>query len=265
MTRIDNAFAAAKKQKRAALITFIMGGDHGLGATADLLRALPDAGADIIEVGIPFSDPMADGPTIQAAGLRALKAGATLAGILKTVSAWRKGNKTTPVVLMGYYNPIYRYGIEKFCKDATKAGVDGLIIVDLPPEEEGEVRPYIDASPIKLIRLIAPTTPDKRLYNILKTAEGFVYFISMTGVTGGASANISMTKEYVAHLRRFTKTPIAVGFGIRTVEQAKKIGRFASAIVVGSAIISVMEKKKTKKTAVKAAATFVGQLAKALR
>jgi tryptophan synthase alpha chain len=265
MNRIDNAFAAAKKQKRAALIPFIMGGDHGLGVTADLLKALPKAGADLIEIGIPFSDPMADGPTIQAAGLRALKAGATVAGILKTVAAWRKQNKTTPVILMGYYNPIYRYGAEKFCKDAAKSGVDGLIIVDLPPEEEGEIRPYIDASPIKLIRLIAPTTPDKRLYQIMKTVEGFIYFISMTGVTGGASANISLTKEYVTHLRRFTKIPIAVGFGIRTVEQAKKIGRFANAIVVGSAIINVMEKKKDKKAAVKAAVTFVSSLAKALR
>jgi len=265
MSRLSTKFAEVKKQKRTALIPFIMGGDGGLSATAELLRALPKAGADIIEIGMPFSDPVADGPVIQEAGLRALKSGTTIGGILKVIREWRKTDAKTPVILMGYYNPIYRYGAEKFCKDAAKAGVDGMIIVDLPPEEEQELRPYAEQHGLHFIRLIAPTTGDKRLYALMKGAGGFIYFISVTGITGGLSVGISVIKEYVTHLRRFTKLPIAVGFGIRTVEQAKKIGKFSSAIVVGSALIDVMAKKKSQKAAVKAGAAFVASLAKAIK
>jgi tryptophan synthase alpha chain len=265
LSRISTRFAEVKKQKRAALIPFIMGGDPDMKTTAALLEALPEAGADMIEIGMPFSDPMADGPAIQAAGLRALKAGTTLHSILKLLQAFRKKDAKTPVILMGYYNPIYRYGAEKFCKDAAKAGADGMIIVDLPPEEEQEVKPFAEANQLHFIRLIAPTTDDKRLYGLMKTAGGFIYYISVTGITGSTSAGISEIKDHVIHLRRFTKLPIAVGFGIRTPEQAKKIGRFANAVVVGSALVNVIAKKKNKKAAVKAGADFVNQLAKTLK
>jgi tryptophan synthase alpha chain len=265
VSRISERFAELKKQKRAGLIPFIMGGDPTLSATAALLKSLPEAGADLIEIGIPFSDPMADGPVIQAAGLRALKAGTSVHDILKLVHDFRKHDNETPIILMGYYNPVYRYGIEDFCADAAKAGVDGLIIVDLPPEEERELKPHLEASNLVTIRLMAPTSSDKRLMQLARTAQGFVYYIAMTGVTGGQSASISELKEQVIHVRRFTKLPVAVGFGIRTPEQAKKIGRFASAVVVGSALVDVMAKKKTQKSALAAGLTFVRSLAKALR
>ena len=265
MSRIDACFAEMKKKKRAALIPFIMGGDPSLSTSAAVLAALPKAGADLIEIGMPFSDPMADGPTIQAAGRRALKAGATVSGILKLVRGFRAKDNKTPIILMGYYNPIFHYGPKKFCSDAAKAGVDGLIIVDLPPEEERAVRPHATQNKLSIIRLIAPTTNDKRLYSITRTASGFVYYISVTGTTGEGSANINDLRDELIHVHRFTPLPIAVGFGIRTPNQAARIGRFAHAVVVGSALIEAMEGKKSRQAAVGAATAFIRSMAKALR
>ena len=217
---------------------------------------------------MPFSDPMADGPTIQAAGKRALDAGATLPGMLKLVKDFRAKNDTTPLILMGYYNPVYRYGPEKFCRDATAVGVDGVILVDLPPEEEEEIRPYLNASGLKLIRLIAPTSAGKdqkgRLPMLSASAGGFVYYISITGITGAASADSGLLRKQVENLRRYTKLPVAVGFGIRTAEQVKEMAQFADAVVVGSALVNVVSGKDTA-SAVASAKEFVSSLAKGLQ
>lgn len=239
-SRIETTFAHLKTQKRAALIPFIMGYDPDAATTAKLLEALPVAGADLIEIGMPFSDPMADGPVIQAAGLRALKAGATVAGILSLVENFRKSNPTTPIILMGYYNPVYRYGAEQFCHDAVAAGVDGVIIVDLPPEEEQEIRPYLESSGLKLIRLIAPTSDDERIKLLSASASGFIYYISITGITGAKSADTGALQHKVVHLREYTPLPIAVGFGIKTAQHVKDTAPFADAIVVGSALVEVI-------------------------
>jgi len=240
-SRIETTFANLKG-KRAALIPFIMGYDPDAATTSALLEALPAAGADIIEIGMPFSDPMADGPTIQAAGLRALSAGATVAKILELVKTFRKKNDTTPIILMGYFNPVYRYGNEKFCKDATAAGVDGIILVDLPPEEENEMTPYLNASGLKLIRLIAPTSTGDRLKLLTKSASGFVYYISVAGITGAKSASADSLKAQVNEIRKNTSLPVAVGFGIRTAAQVKEVAQIADAVVVGSALVDVLHK-----------------------
>lgn len=255
--RIETIFAKLKG-KRAALIPFIMGYDPDAKTTAELLEALPDAGADLIEIGIPFSDPMADGPTIQAAGLRALSAGATVAKILELVKNFRKKNNETPIILMGYFNPIYRYGNEKFCRDAAAAGVDGLILVDLPPEEEGELTPHLGT--IKLIRLIAPTSTGERLKLLTKSASGFVYYISVAGITGAKSASADSLKAQVAAIRKATTLPVAVGFGIKTPTQVKEVSQIADAVVVGSALVDVLQKSGKE-----AAITFVKELAVALK
>jgi len=260
--RIEKTFEKLRAEKRAALIPFIMGYDPDVAACAAILAGLPAAGADIIEIGIPFSDPMADGPVIQAAGLRALKAGATLAGILKLVKEFRSKNTDTPIILMGYFNPIYRYGNEKFCKDATAAGVDGIILVDLPPEEEQEMRPYLDASGLKLIRLIAPTSGNDRLKLLCASASGFVYYISVTGITGAKAADTGTLKTKMAQLRQYTQLPIAVGFGIKTVEQVKQVAATSDAVVVGSALVDAISKQKD---AAAAASRFVTDLAKCLK
>lgn len=261
-TRIESTFAKLKTENRAALIPFIMGYDPDAKTSAAILDALPKAGADLIEIGMPFSDPMADGPVIEAAGHRALKAGASVAGILELVRGFRKNHPDTPIILMGYFNPIYRYGYERFCKDAAAAGVDGLILVDLPPEEEGEIKPYLDANGLKLIRLIAPTSDDKRLPTLAASASGFVYYISVTGITGAKSANVENLKSQLAHVQKFTKLPVAVGFGIKTAAQVKDVAAIADAVVVGSALVDVIAKSKD---AAKAAADFVSDLAKGLR
>lgn len=258
--RITQCFSALSTQNRAALIPFIMGYDPDAKTTAALLAALPAAGADIIEIGIPFSDPMADGKAIQQAGKRALDAGATVAGILELVRGFRTGNATTPIILMGYYNPIYYYGGEKFCADASAAGVDGLILVDLPPEEENELRPALDRHGMNLIRLIAPTSGDNRLEPLCKSAGGFVYYISITGITGTASADSSALKAKVDHLRNFTKLPIAVGFGIKTAEQVVDVASYADAVVVGSALVDIIAQKGTD-----AGLEFIRSLAKGLQ
>ena len=239
-TRIDTRFAELKKEGRAAFVTFVMCGDPDLATSLEIIRALPKAGADIIEIGMPFTDPMADGPAIQAAGLRALKAGTTLKKTLQVVRDFRKGDNVTPVVLMGYYNPIYIYGVEKFLPDAKAAGVDGLIIVDLPPEEDTELCiPALKAG-LNLIRLATPTTDDKRLPAVLANTSGFVYYVSITGITGSASADTTQVAAAVARIKRHTQLPVCVGFGIRTPEAAAGIAQAANGAVIGSALIDAL-------------------------
>jgi len=237
MSRLGPRFAELKAQNRAAFIAFITAGDPNAETTAALLARLPEAGADVIELGIPFSDPMADGPAIQASSLRALDAGMTLPKVLDLVRALRKTNKKTPIVLMGYYNPIHKYGTAKFAKDAGEAGVDGLITVDLPPEEDEVLRLPANAHGIDIVRLATPTSDDHRLKTILNGAGGFLYYVSITGVTGTKSFAEGEVRAAIARLQAATPLPCAVGFGIKTPEQAKGIATFADAAVVGSAIV----------------------------
>jgi tryptophan synthase alpha chain len=239
-TRIDARFAELKKQDRAAFITFLMAGDPDPATSLAIIKALPGAGADIIEIGMPFTDPMADGPAIQAAGLRALKAGMTLKKTLAMVREFRTGDATTPLVLMGYYNPIYIYGVDKFLADAKSAGVDGLIIVDLPPEEDTELCLPAMRAGLNFIRLATPTTDDKRLPAVLANTSGFVYYVSITGITGSASADTAVVGEAVARIKRHTKLPVCVGFGIRTPEAARGIAQHADGAVVGTALVDAL-------------------------
>lgn len=272
MSRLERRFAKLKlEEKRAALITYIMASDPTIEISEQILNALPEAGADIIELGMAFSDPMADGPTIQDAANRALSAGATMAKTLEILYKFRQKNSETPVILMGYYNPILRYGIKEFCHDANLAGADGLIIVDLPPEEDAELAHYADEKGISIIRLISPTTPEERLERILQNTSGFVYYISMAGVTGAKSVNPSTVVPYVNNIRRFTKLPVAVGFGIKSPEQAREIGKYADAVVVGSAIVNKIgdyaktySSKSDPKQLVKTITDFVKSLRSAL-
>jgi tryptophan synthase alpha chain len=239
-TRIDARFAELKKQDRAAFITFLMAGDPDQATSLDIIKALPKAGADIIEIGMPFTDPMADGPAIQAAGLRALKAGMTLKKTLAMVREFRAGDATTPLVLMGYYNPIYIYGVDKFLTDAKSAGVDGLIIVDLPPEEDTELCLPAMRAGLNFIRLATPTTDDKRLPAVLANTSGFVYYVSITGITGSASADTAVVGQAVARIKRHTQLPVCVGFGIRTPEAARGIAQRADGAVVGTALVDAL-------------------------
>ncbi len=239
-TRIDRRFAALKQEGRAALVTFTMAGDPDYATSVALLKALPKAGADVIELGMPFTDPMADGPAIQAAGLRALHAGQTLKKTLAAVREFRAGDDATPLVLMGYYNPIYLYGVDRFLADATAAGVDGLIVVDLPPEEDGELcLPALHAG-LNFIRLATPTTDDKRLSTVLTNTSGFVYYVSITGITGSAAPDAGRVAAAVARIKRHTKLPVCVGFGVRTAEQARAIAQGADGVVVGSALVEAV-------------------------
>jgi tryptophan synthase alpha chain len=239
-TRIERRFAALHEEGRAALVTFTMAGDPDYDAALAILKALPKAGADVIELGMPFTDPMADGPAIQAAGLRALKAGQTLKRTLAAVRDFRAGDDATPVVLMGYYNPIYIYGVEKFLADAGTAGVDGLIVVDLPPEEDAELcLPALKAG-LNFIRLATPTTDDKRLPAVLANTSGFVYYVSITGITGAAAPDTGKVTSAVARIKRHTRLPVCVGFGVRTAEQARAIAEVAAGVVVGSALIEAV-------------------------
>ena len=239
--RIERRFAALAADGRAGLVTFTMMGDPDIETSFAILEGLADAGADIIEIGSPFTDPMADGPVIQRAGQRALKAGITLTGTLELVRRFRARDDVTPLVLMGYYNPIYIYGVERFLDDALAAGLDGVIVVDLPPEEDGELcRPALDAG-LSFVRLVAPTTDEARLPAVLTNTSGFVYYISITGITGAAGAAASATGAAVARLRRHTALPIAVGFGIKTPEQAAEVARVADGVVVGSALVAAIE------------------------
>jgi tryptophan synthase alpha chain len=269
-TRIDARFAELKKQGRSAFITFLMAGDPDPKTSLELLKALPKAGADIIEIGMPFTDPMADGPAIQAAGLRALKAGMTLRKTLELVRGFRKEDAATPLVLMGYYNPIYIYGVDKFLTDAKAAGVDGLIIVDLPPEEDAELCLPAMKAGLNFIRLATPTTDDKRLPAVLANTSGFVYYVSITGITGSASADTAVVGDAVARIKRHTKLPVCVGFGIRTPEAAGGIARKADGAVVGTALVDALrssldaEDRATAKT-VNAVADLAASLAQGVR
>ncbi|MAO54892.1 MAG: tryptophan synthase subunit alpha [Rhodospirillaceae bacterium] len=239
-TRITRKFAALKAEGRAGLVTFLTAGDPTPEASEDILLGIAEAGADLIEIGMPFSDPMADGPAIQASSLRALKAGMTLPKTLEIVRSFRKKDDDTPIILMGYFNPIYIYGVDRFLTDAREAGIDGLIVVDLPPEEEGELcLPAIEAG-LNFIYLTAPTTDDKRLPKVVKHASGFVYYVSITGITGTKSADAGQVGEAVARIRRHTDLPVAVGFGIKTPDQAAEIAKVADAAVVGSALVQVI-------------------------
>jgi tryptophan synthase alpha chain len=241
-TRIDRRFAALKDEGRAALVTFIEAGDPDYDTALAILKALPQAGADLIELGVPFTDPMADGPAIQAAGLRALKAGQTLKRTLALVAEFRRGDDSTPIVLMGYYNPIYVYGVAQFLADAKSAGVDGLIIVDLPPEEDTELcLPALQAG-FNFIRLATPTTDDKRLPAVLANTSGFVYYVSITGITGSAAPDAGKVGAAVARIKRHTGLPVCVGFGVRTADQARALAEGADGVVVGSALVDTVAK-----------------------
>jgi tryptophan synthase alpha chain len=239
-TRIDACFAELKKQRRSAFVTYVMAGDPDPATALAIVKALPKAGADIIELGIPFTDPMADGPSIQASGLRALKAGMTLKKTLDLVRGFRSDDNATPLVLMGYYNPIYIYGVDKFLADAKSAGVDGLIIVDLPPEEDTELcLPAIKAG-LNFIRLATPTTDDKRLPAVLANTSGFVYYVAIAGITGTASADAKVVGEAVSRIKKHTSLPVCVGFGIRTPENARNIAERADGSVVGTALVDAL-------------------------
>jgi tryptophan synthase alpha chain len=236
-TRIDRRFAELAGAGRSGLVTFVMAGDPDTATSLALLKALPQAGADVIEVGMPFTDPMADGPAIQAAGLRALRAGQSLAKTLALVREFRKSEDATPIVLMGYYNPIYIYGVDRFLVDAKAAGVDGLIVVDLPPEEDTELCVPALKAGLHFIRLATPTTDDKRLPTVLTNTSGFVYYVSITGITGAAAPDAVRVRDAVARIKRHTNLPVAVGFGVRDAASAAAIAAGAEAVVVGSALV----------------------------
>ncbi|MER8519027.1 tryptophan synthase subunit alpha [Mesorhizobium sp. M0643] len=269
-TRIDRRMAKLKAEGRPALVTYFMGGDPDYDTSLSIMKALPDAGSDIIELGMPFSDPMADGPAIQAAGLRALKGGQTLVKTLKMASEFRAGDSETPIVLMGYYNPIYIYGVERFLSDALASGIDGLIVVDLPPEMDEELCiPALKAG-INFIRLATPTTDDKRLPKVLQNTSGFVYYVSMTGITGSALADTGKVAAAVKRIKSHTDLPICVGFGVKTAEQARTIGASADGVVVGTAIVNAVANvlgPKGEKTAdpAEAVATLVSGLSQGVR
>jgi len=269
-TRIDTRFAELKRQGRAAFVTYVMAGDPDPATSLEIVKALPKSGADVIELGIPFTDPMADGPSIQAAGLRALKVGMTLKKTLELVRDFRKDDNVTPLVLMGYYNPIYIYGVDKFLADAKTSGVDGLIIVDLPPEEDDELCiPALKAG-LNFIRLATPTTDDKRLPAVLANTSGFVYYVSIAGITGAAAADANAVGEAVARIKRHTGLPICVGFGIRTPEAARAIAEKADGSVVGTALVDALknsldaEGRATAKT-VNAVAELTAALAQGVK
>lgn len=239
-SRFDALFARLVDEGRPALITYFMGGDPDHDTALAIMKALPGAGADIIELGMPFSDPMADGPAIQMAGQRALKGGQTLVGTIAMARAFRQCDADTPIVLMGYYNPIYIYGVARFLADAKAAGIDGLIVVDLPPEMDGELcLPALDAG-VSFIRLATPTTDDRRLPAVLANTSGFVYYVSMTGITGSAIADTGAVAAAVKRIKGHTPLPVCVGFGVKTAEQAALIGRDADGVVVGTAIVNAI-------------------------
>ena len=269
-TRIQNRFQACAREGRAALVTFVTAGDPDFETSSAILAALPGAGADVIELGVPFTDPMADGIPVQLAGQRALKAGQTLRKTLAMVESFRKAGHDTPIVLMGYYNPIWAYGVEAFLSDARRVGIDGLIVVDLPPEEDEELcLPALKAG-VSFIRLATPTTDDKRLPKVLQNTSGFVYYVSVTGVTGGAIADYGAVGDAVARIKRHTDLPVAVGFGVKTAEDAATIAKRADGVVVGSALVERVrlsldsEGKATEKT-VSAVTSLVAELAAGVR
>ena len=239
-TRIDRRFAALKQEGRAALVTFVTAGDPDYASSLAILKAVPEAGADVVELGMPFTDPMADGPAVQASSLRALKAGQTLRKTLELVSAFRAGDNDTPIVLMGYYNPIYIYGVDRFLTDAKAAGVDGLIVVDLPAEEDDELCVPALKAGLNFVRLATPTTDDKRLPAVLANTSGFVYYVSITGITGAATPEFGRVTQAVARIKRHTDLPIAVGFGVKNADHARALAQGADGVVVGSALVEAV-------------------------
>jgi tryptophan synthase alpha chain len=241
MTRIDAKFAALRAEGRKAFVAYVMAGDPDYDTSLELVRGLPGAGVDIIELGMPFTDPMADGPTIQLAGQRALAAGQTLQRTLDMARTLREIDDSTPIVMMGYYNPIYSRGVERFLKDAKAAGIDGLIVVDLPPEEDDELCIPAQAAGLNFIRLATPTTDDKRLPKVLENTSGFVYYVSITGITGAAAASAADVAPEVARIKAQTDLPVIVGFGIRTPDSAREIAAVADGAVVGTAIVKQVE------------------------
>lgn len=257
-TRLDRKFAALQSEGRKAFIAFVTAGDPDLETSFSILSGLPAAGADIIELGMPFTDPMADGPSIQAASQRALEAGQTLEKTLAMIARFRAEDDTTPMVLMGYYNPVFIYGVDRFIADAVSAGVDGLIIVDLPAEEDSELCLPAMEGGLNFIRLVSPTTDDARLLNVLENTSGFVYYVSITGITGSAAPDVSKVSDNVARIKGRTNLPVAVGFGIRTPEQANAIASVADGAVVGSALVDVIG--ETVKDSDKAATDCVARV-----
>jgi tryptophan synthase alpha chain len=263
MKRIEKKFAALRAKNEKALIVYLTAGDPSLGITKKLIFALEKAGVDILEIGVPFSDPTADGPVIQAASQRALKAGTTPEGVLKMVAEVRKVSEI-PIVLFGYFNPIFAYGVKKFAQSAHTAGVDGVLVVDLPYEEAKELRIYTDAVSIDFISLIAPTTDTKRLIKIAARATGFLYYISITGITGTAAPEIDNIKIEVEKIRKITNLPVAVGFGISNPQQAREIARFADGVVIGSAVVRLINENKNNRDLVKIISDYVSEIKKAL-
>jgi tryptophan synthase alpha chain len=243
---MDKRFADLRAENRPALITYFMGGDPDFQTSLGIMKALPEAGADVIELGMPFSDPMADGPAIQLAGQRALKGGQTLKTTLDLAREFRKQDNATPIVMMGYYNPIYIYGVEKFLDDAIASGIDGLIVVDLPPEMDDELCIPALARGINFIRLATPTTDGKRLPAVLKNTSGFVYYVSMNGITGSALPDPALISGAVGRIKAHTELPVCVGFGVKTADHAKAIGAVADGVVVGSAIVNQIAGSLTK-------------------
>ncbi len=269
-TRIDRRFAELKAQGRAALVTFVTAGDPDYDTSLKIIKGLPKAGADIIELGVPFTDPMADGPVIQAGGLRALANGQTLKKTLKMVKEFRTNDDVTPIVLMGYYNPIYVYGVDRFLVDANKAGADGLIVVDLPPEEDDELCLPAMKAGMNFIRLATPTTDDERAPKVFENTSGFVYYVSVLGITGSKAPDLKSVKANVNRLRKHTALPICVGFGVKTAEQARMITKDADGVVVGSALVSAVANslnKQGKATAKTPSAVhkLVAEIAKGVR
>jgi tryptophan synthase alpha chain len=269
-TRIDACFSRLKEEGRPALICFVTAGDPDLDTSLSIMRDLPAAGADIIELGMPFSDPMADGPAIQRAGQRALRAGQTMEKTLHMVREFRRSENTTPVILMGYYNPVYRYGNERFLADAAAAGVDGLILVDMPPEADEELCLPAIRHGLNFIRLAAPTTDDARLPRVLANTSGFVYYVSITGITGAASPDPAKVGAAVARIKRRTELPVAVGFGVKNAEQARIIGEAADGVVVGTAIVTAIADSldgegRATKTTIDAVTGLVRELAGGVR
>ena len=267
--RLAARFADLARAGRAGLVTFITAGDPDEATSAAMLRALPAAGADVIELGMPFTDPMADGPTIQAAGLRALKAGHRLAKTLALVRGFRENDAATPIVLMGYYNPIYIYGVDRFLRDALQAGVDGLIVVDLPPEEDDELCVPALRAGLNFIRLATPTTDDKRLQAVLRNTSGFVYYVSVTGITGSAAPEYGRVAASVSRIKRHTDLPIAVGFGVKSAQGAAAVAAHAAPVVVGTALIDVLARSldegRATPSTVGEVSRFVSELAAGVR
>lgn len=265
MSRLHTRFAALKAENRAALVAYVMAGDPDRATSQAILDGLPAAGADIIELGMPFTDPMADGPAIQLAAQRALAAGGSLKATLEMAAAFRRTDDATPLVLMGYYNPVYAWGPELFCRAAAGAGIDGLIVVDLPPEEVGELLPHARANGIDFIFLTTPTSDDARLPTVVAEASGFVYYVSVTGITGVRSATGQAIADFVTRIRRHTALPICVGFGIKTPEQAAEVARVADGAVVGSAIVQSIAAAAGTNDAVRAPLDLVRSLAAGVR